>query len=415
MSKSARTVLAAAFVAATLPATGAVAAATPMIPLQHSAVQPAPLPTDQCLSQLKKHCYSPAQLQAAYDVSPLYAKGITGKGRTIVIVDSFGSPTIQHDLEVFDHQFGLPDTQVEVFKWGEVPPFDPTNEDQTGWAGESTLDVEAAHAIAPAAKIVLVETGVAETEGPVGVPEMMSAVNHLVNAGEGDVVSMSWGTGERHFPGYDVGDYTSLTTLRYAFQNAARHGVTLTASSGDGGGAQAGTGGFWPSSDPLVTAIGGTHLDLDNAGRRLSADSAWTGSGGYVSQVFDRPAYQNAVKSVVGAKRGTPDISMDADPDGGLWIYSSYDPKSPGWWLGGGTSQSSPLFAAVVALADQAVGHRLGQIDNDIYRLYSRHSHGLVDVTTGQTGANGYPAVPGYDHATGVGTLDVAKFVADLR
>jgi subtilase family serine protease len=414
VSKSARTVLVAALVAATLPATATVAAATPLFPLQRTAVQPVPLPTDQCLAKLSRHCYSPAQLLTAYDVNPLHAKGIDGKGRTIVIVDSFGSPTIQHDLEVFDKQFGLPDTQVEVLKWGEVPPFDPTDADQNGWAGESTLDVESAHAIAPGAKIVLVETCVAETEGPVGVPEMMSAINHLVNVGDGDVVSMSWATGERHFPGYEVGDYTSLTTLRYAFQNAARHGVTLTASSGDGGGAQAGSGGLWPSSDPLVTAIGGTHLDLDNTGRRLAADSAWTGSGGYVSQVFDRPAYQNAVKSVVGAKRGTPDISMDADPDGGLWIYSSFD-SQPGWWLGGGTSQSSPLFAGVVALADQAVGHRLGQIDNDIYRLYAQRSHGLVDVTTGRTGDTGYPAVPGYDHATGVGTLDVARFVAALR
>jgi subtilase family serine protease len=415
VSKSARTVLVAALVAATLPATAAVAAAvTPLVPLQRTAVQPAPLPTDQCLAQLSRHCYSPAQLQAAYNVTPLHAKGITGKGRTIVIVDSFGSPTIQHDLEVFDKQFGLPDTQVEVLKWGEVPPFDPADADQNGWAGESTLDVEAAHAIAPGAKIVLVETGVAETDGPVGVPEMMSAINHLVNAGEGDVVSMSWGTGERHFPGYEVGDYTSLTTLRYAFQNAAKHGVTLTASSGDGGG-RPGIGGFWPSSDPLVTAIGGTHLDLDNTGKRVNADSAWTGSGGYVSQVFDRPAYQNAVKSVVGAKRGTPDVSLDADPDGGLWIYSSFDPTATGWWLGGGTSQSSPLFAGVVALADQAVGHRLGQIDNDIYRLYAQHARGLVDVTTGRTGDAGYPAVPGYDHATGVGTLDVARFVSELR
>jgi subtilase family serine protease len=382
---STRALLIAALVAATLPATAPVVAATPMTPARPAAVQPAPLPTDQCLAQLKKHCYSPQQLQTAYDVNPLYAKGITGKGRTIVIVDSFGSPTIQHDLDVFDQQFGLPATQVEVLKWGEVPPFDPTNSDQTGWAGESTLDVEAAHAVAPGAKIVLVETAIAETDGPVGVPEMMSAINHLVNAGEGDVVSMSWGTGERHFPGYDVGDYTSLTSQRYAFQNAVRHGVTLTASSGDGGGAPATVGGFWPSSDPLVTAIGGTHLDLDNSGKRLS---------------------------VVGAKRGTPDISMDGDSDGGLWIYSSYDPKAPGWWLGSGTSQASPLFAAVVALADQAVGHRLGQIDNDLYRMRNR---GIVDVTTGQTGAAGYPAVPGYDQATGLGTLDAAWFVADLH
>ncbi|MBV8993913.1 MAG: S53 family peptidase, partial [Pseudonocardiales bacterium] len=341
MSKLSRIVLTVVLTVAPVPVAG-VAAAVVADPPPGNTVRPAPLSTSQCLTTLGVHCYSPVQLRTAYNLNPLYAKGITGKGKTIVVVESFGSPTIQHDLEVFDRQFGLPDTEVEVLEWGQVPPFDPASQERSGWARESTLDVEAAHAIAPDAKIVLVETAVAETYGAVGIPEMMSAINHLVNSGEGDVVSMSWGTGEQSFPGYDIGDYTSLTTLRYAFENAARHGVTLAASSGDGGGRK-GIGSFWPSSDPLVTAIGGTHLDLDDSGKRLAADSAWSHSGGFQSQVFSRPPYQAPVQAAVGTDRGTPDISMNADHDGGMWIYTSYDPTSAGWLLDGGTSLACPL------------------------------------------------------------------------
>ena len=423
MSRVSRVTLAAALAVAALPIGGPVAAAisvAPLKPLADVGFQPVPLPTSACVAQFQTHCYSPNQLRSAYDLDPLHSKGITGKGRTIVLLEAFGSPTVQHDLDVFDKQFGLPDTQVEVFKWGTVPPFDPTNDDQVGWAEETSLDVQAAHTVAPGAKIVVAETAVDQTNDGVGVPEMMSALNHLVNQGGVDTVSMSWGAREAHFPGYDLGDYTALTSLRYAFQNAVQHGATLAASSGDGGGIP-NVGGFWPASDPLVTAVGGTHLNLDDAGKRQTVDSAWIGSGGYRSTVFPRPAYQNGVKSVVGATRGTPDISLDADPDGGLWIYTSFAPAQTGWWPGGGTSQSAPMFAALVTLADQAAGHRFGLIDNDLYRLYAEHARGLVDITVGNTAdpaatpeSTGFDAVPGYDQATGVGTVDAAKFVADL-
>ncbi|WP_232246314.1 S53 family peptidase [Kitasatospora mediocidica] len=375
----------------------------------------APIATSACVTQLKRACYSPLQYRSAYNLNPLYAEGITGKGRTIVIVDSFGSPTIQHDLDVYSTQWGLPKSQVQVVKWGQVPAFDPTNADMDGWAGETTLDVEAAHAVAPGANIVLLETGVSETEGPVGIPEMMSGINHLVNAGQADVVSMSWATSEAEFPGFDVGDYTSLTTLRYAFTNAAQHGVTLTASSGDGGGDSTKLDAAWPAGDPLVTAVGGTELQLNDQGVRTAPDAAWSGSGGEQSQVFARPGYQDPVRQAVGDHRGTPDVSMAGSPNGALWLYSSFDPANTGWTAdGAGTSESSPLFAAVVALADQAAGHRLGVIDNDLYRLYAQHSAGLVDVTTGSTGTSGYTAGPGYDQTTGVGTVDATKLVHAL-
>ncbi|WP_252395370.1 S53 family peptidase [Streptantibioticus parmotrematis] len=375
----------------------------------------APVSTSQCRKQIARGCYSPLQYRTAYDLDPLYKQGITGRGRTIVIADSYGSPTIQHDLDVFDHQWGLPNTTVDVVKWGDVPKFDPKNADMTGWAGETTLDVEAAHAVAPGARIVLVETAVSETEGDVGVPEMMSAINHLVDRGTGDVVSMSWATSEAEFPGFSQGDYTALTSQRYAFVNAARHGVTLTASSGDGGGDAKRLDAAWPAGDPLVTAIGGTELHLNDQGKRTAPDSAWSGSGGERSKVFARPSYQDSVRKVVGTHRGTPDISMAASTDGAMWMYSSFDPANVGWTAdGAGTSEASPLFAAVVALADQAAGHRLGQIDDDLYRLQGHAHSGLVDVTTGRTGTAGFPATRGYDQATGLGTVDAAVLVHAL-
>src|ERR1017187_4383044 len=141
---------------------------------------PAPLSTTACRATFHLNCYTPLQYRTAYDLNPLYSRGITGSGRTIVIVDSYGSPTIQNDIKVFDAQFGLPNPVLQVDKFGTIPPFDPTNSTMVGWAEETTLDVEYAHSIAPGAKIVLAETPVAETEGVTGFPEMMNAEKSLI-------------------------------------------------------------------------------------------------------------------------------------------------------------------------------------------------------------------------------------------
>ena len=394
-----------------------------------ATTRPAPLTTTQCVSQIGIHCYSPVQYQAAYNLAPLYKEGITGKGRTIVIVDSFGSPTIQHDLEVFDKQWGLKDTQVEVRKWGNVPAFDPKNPDHTGWAGETTLDVEYAHAIAPDAHIVLVETGVAETEGTTGLPEMMDAEKDLIKKGVGDVISQSFGATENTFPGYDKGDFKSLTDLRYAFKAAADRNVTVLAASGDNGATDSQSNGTdlypfkvnsWPSSDPLVTSIGGTQLTLDDKGTRTAPDKVWHdksgAGGGGVSGIFSRPWYQAGVADVTGNHRGTPDISMSAAVDGAAWTYESYDPTAVGWHLTGGTSEATPLFSGIVALADQLAGHRLGQLNPSLYGLSLLPSNwsGIVDVKEGDNswgGVTGNNATQGYDLASGLGTIDGTKFV----
>ncbi|WP_369359846.1 S8 family serine peptidase [Streptomyces sp. cg2] len=393
-----------------------------------------PLSIAECRAKFKLACYTPLQYRTAYNLNALYRKGITGKGRTIVIVDSFGSPTVQHDLDVYSKQFGIPSTKVNVVKWGNVPAFDPKNPDMTGWAGETTLDVEMAHAVAPDAKIVLVETAVSETEGTTGLPEMMDAEKAMIDRGVGDVISQSFGATENTFPGFDKGDFSSIQNLRYAFKEAARKHVTVLASSGDGGATDntADGKGFykervnsWPSSDPLVTSVGGTQLHLNDQGQRIKPDGVYNdhgAGGGGQSHVFPRPAFQNVVKGVVGDRRGTPDVSMTAAVDGGAWIYSSYDPTATGWDIAGGTSEAAPLFSGIVALADQAAGRRLGNINDALYTLHKRSAHdkgtGIVDVNDGTNnsyqGVTGYTAVNGYDMATGVGTVDAARFVPAL-
>lgn len=391
-----------------------------------------PVSTEQCQAQWQINCYTPLQYRQAYNLNKLYCAGVTGKGRTIVIVDSFGSPTIQHDLDTYSQQFGMKSSKVDVVKAGDVPPFDPTDPDMTGWAGETTLDVEMAHAVAPDAKIVLVETPVAETEGVTGLPEMMSAEKSLIDHGVGDVITQSFGATENTFPGFDKGDFSSINDLRYAFKDAAAHHVTVLASSGDGGATDStadGSGNYpmrvnsWPSADPLVTSIGGTQLHLDDKGARTAPESVYNdfgSGGGGQSHVFGRPSYQNGVKSVVGDRRGTPDISMSAAVDGGAWVYSSYDPTAVGWDVYGGTSEASPLFSGIVALADQVAGHRVGDIQNALYTLDKKSPaySGIVDVKDGTNnsyaGVTGYTAVKGYDMATGVGTIDAARFVPAL-
>jgi subtilase family serine protease len=423
------------------PGTGAAAAAAHPAPVVkavpavagHHLVKhvSSPLSTAQCQARWGINCYTPTQYRQAYDLNRLYKAGVTGKGRTIVIVDSFGSPTIQHDLDVYSAQFGMKSSKVDVVKWGNVPPFDPTNPDHTGWAGETTLDVEMAHAVAPDAHIVLVETGVAETEGVTGLPEMMDAEKYMVDHNVGDVISQSFGATENTFPGFDKGDFSSLTNLRYAFKDAAKHHVTILASSGDSGATDYNEDGSadypyrvnsWPSADPLVTSIGGTQLHLNDKGDRTAPDSVYNdygASGGGQSHIFKRPSYQHAVKNVVGAQRGTPDVSMAAAVDGGAWVYSSYDPTAVGWDVYGGTSEASPLFSGIVALADQVAGHRVGDIHKALYAPSAlSRATGIVDVNDGTNNTydnvEGYTAAKGYDMATGVGTIDAARFVPYL-
>jgi subtilase family serine protease len=435
---------------------GAPAAATAGIaigPMLHSKFMSASQPPTpaQCEAIFTAPCYEPGQIQTAYDEQPLFNSGITGAGQTIVLVDSFGSPTIQADLAAFDAEFNLP--APPSFKIiqpaGPVPAFDPTNATVVGWAVETTLDVEWAHSMAPGASILLAETPVAETEGTAGFPEIVKAENYVINHHLGQVISQSFGATEGTFP-----SPASLLALRSAYFNALRNHVTVLASTGDTGATNYSNltstllythpAVGWPASDPLVTAVGGTQLALLADGSRTQADRVWDDSvnyalndafsgspgpaalatGGGKSAVFARPWYQNSVAGVTGAQRGVPDISMSGACTGLVDIYTSFAPIPAGWSVVCGTSESSPLFAGIVALADQVAGHSLGLINPALYALSAAHAPGLVDVTTGNNTVSflqpllvtvqGYHAGPGYDLASGVGTVDAALFVPEL-
>jgi subtilase family serine protease len=153
-------------------------------------------------------------------------------------------------------------------------------------------------------------------------------------------------------------------------------------------------------------------------------DDEYGAGGGGLSAVFGQPGYQDGVSSVVGGHRGTPDISMSAAVSGGAWIYQSFEPGGAGWEILGGTSEATPIFAGIVALASQKAGHPLGNIDTALYRLGAQSrlkngpsATGIVDVTSGTNtfgNVTGYPARPGYDLASGWGTIDAARFVPAL-
>ena len=406
-----------------------------------------PFTTAQCEKADGIACYQPGQLRTAYNLQPLYAKGITGKGKTIVIVDSFGSPTIGRDLATFDKQFGYPapPSFKIITPAGRIPAYNPNSSDMIGWASETTLDVEYAHALAPGANILLVETPVSETEGVTGFPQIVTAEKYVISHGLGDVISQSFSATEETFK-----NYAQLKPLRAAYVAAATHNVTVLAASGDSGAADVGLDQAtyflrpvtsWPDSDPLVTAVGGTQLKL-SGGKFTSV--AWNdthnkaaneffavdpgpnplASGGGKSEFFTRPGYQAGVRSVVGARRGVPDIAMSGACNGAVQVYGSFGGQPAGWSLICGTSEATPEFAAIVALADQVAGRRLGQINHTLYALAARHARGIVDVTSGNNTVSftqgqlrtvkGYPARVGYDLVTGVGTINAASFVYEL-
>lgn len=443
--------------ASTAPA-GHTTSAVPQVTIKPGAQHPreartlaTPWTTALCESQLHIACYEPAQIQAAYNEAPLFSHGITGKGSTIVIVDSFGSPTIKADLATFDKQFGLsaPPSFKVIAPAGKLPTWDPNNSDMTGWAGETTLDVEYAHTIAPGANILLVETPVSETEGTTGFPEIVKAEEYVVNHHLGDVISQSFSATEPTFT-----SYKQLAPLRAAYQDAYAHGVTVLASSGDDGATDPQLNGTdlythpvtsWPDSDPLVTGLGGTQLKESPSGTFSSVawndtydvplQQAFTGtngpnpfaSGGGKSIFFSRPWYQNGAAKVTGQSRGVPDISMSGACDGAVTTYSSYPGGVTGWHLTCGTSEAAPLFAGIVALTVQVAHHKLGLINPALYALSKYHAPGVVDVTKGNNtvsftqGADntlytvqGYPARTGYDLVTGVGTVNAAAFVPEL-
>jgi subtilase family serine protease len=378
--------------------------------------------------------YQPNQIRTAYGFYqvPFLESGgqpnsttynnTAGQGQTIAIIDVDDDPYILSDANTFSRQFGLPQfdqgmsnspTFVKVNELGQSGgPFPATN---STWAGEISLDVEWAHALAPQANIVLIE---ANSESTSDIFQAMSVAQNYgpVTDGSGrqdpvTVVSMSWGYNEAdsfmqaNMAGYDSTYLTTpaghapLTFVAATLDNGARYGV------------------YWPAVSPNVLAVGGTTLTV-SANSTWAGETGWQYSGGGISKYEPQPSYQQGVVSQSTTMRTNPDVAFNASPSPGFAVYDSVPYAFHSGWLSAyGTSAGTAQWAALVALTDQGLALQgqpsLGgrsQLLPALYHLaqsgsYSSYFH---DITQGN---NGYPAGPGYDLVTGLGTPIVNNLI----
>ncbi len=385
-------------------------------------------------------CYSPQEIRRAYGLTDLINDGFTGAGQSIVIIDSFGSPTIANDLRVFDAGYGLPDPpSFRVLAPLGTVPFNPSNSDMVGWAVETTLDVEWAHAIAPGANIVLLTSPVSETEGVQGMPQFLALEKFALDHRLGKIISQSWGATENTL--FDRAGEQVFDNFERFYQRAAGEHVTVFASSGDSGSANVELNGttfypfptvIFPASSPWVTAVGGTSLFADTAGNYQS-ETVWNGGpadagGGGISQVFQEPDYQEAnlpasTNEMLNDHRGIPDIAYNGDPATSILIYASFPPVRVGFHRIGGTSEGSPQWAGIIAIANQMAGRPLGFLNRALYELgnSSNAAESFNDITVGNNsqpgippGIPGYSATPGWDLASGWGTPKASELIEEL-
>ena len=330
--------------------------------------------------------YAPATIKGYLGLSG------TGSGQTIAIVVAYNDPTISADLTTFDSNFGLaaPPSFKKVSETGtNTLPVTDAN-----WSLESSLDVEWAHALAPAASIILVEATTSSLS------DLDAAIDWAGKQSGVSVISNSWGTS-----GEISGETTNDSHCKLLK-------AVCVFSSGD-----AGNPGGYPAYSPWVVSVGGTTLNLSTTSGVVSvtSETAWSGSGGGSSIYEAKPAYQTGFGSATG--RGIPDVSYDANPSTGVAVYDStpYNGSS-GWFEMGGTSAGAPQWSAILAVADQErvtakkvvlaayiTSSPTYRMNTDLYGLKS----GLADITTGSTnGTCGSicTAAVGYDYVTGLGS-----------
>ena len=393
-----------------------------------------------CLAS-RPTCDTPRQLRVAYGIQPLLDRGVTGRGQTVVLPEfppsAAGSPSagtgvpvpavtdIRRDLARFDARFGLPAARLEVVNTlaHEASPWLASTEE--------VGDTEIVHALAPDAAIreVLIPSPY-----PASLGRASAAVVAALRLGlaQGGVISFSGGTGEQCVTAAEVAQVNAV------LQAAQRDRVTVVVSTGDSGaattacppetGSAAVKGVDLPASDPLTLAVGGTSLQASRATGAFIGETAWSmppsaggpaaGGGGF-SRLFPRPAYQDGIAGI-GAARGVPDVAADADHRTGMAIAFSRGGKDYTLIGGGGVSVAAPLWAAVIALADQYAGRDLGFVNPALYRIgRSAYYHqAFHDVTTGTNTVTfpaqtipGYQAAPGWDPVTGWGSPNARVLV----
>lgn len=357
---------------------------------------------------------SPATVRHAYGMDTLSFNGVAGdgSGQTIAIVDAYNDPNMAADLHTFGQTFGLSDPALSIVGQtgsSTLPGVDPSGKGNS-WAVETSLDVEWAHAVAPAAKILLVEANSTSDA------DLFQAVDTARRTAGVSVVSMSWGGPE--FSGDSAYD-------SYFTTPSGHTGVTFVASSGDSGAYSGSSMAVeYPAASPNVLAVGGTRLSVDSSGGYLS-ESAWGngtssgtsgGAGGGISRYTTQPTYQNGVVSQTSSARAVPDVAFLADPASGVAVVDSYDFGTTSPWLQvGGTSLAAPMWGGVMATVNQARALNgkaaLDGATGTLPSLYALPASDFHDITTGN---NGYAAGAGYDLVTGRGTPIVNLLVPAL-
>ncbi len=408
--------------------------------------------------------YTPKQLRGAYGLTAVAARhGLLGQGQSVAFTDTYDSPTIVHDVNTFSRRHGLPTLKPGQYLNLSDPGLSdkPNSPDCGDWYGEQTLDFEAIHAMAPAARIVYDGTPDCSDAGSI------ASLHKIIDKHRAQIISNSWGDLSKDFP----------SGLRKAFHQvlvqAALKGIGVYFSSGDDGDNGDATGTVqvdWPADDNFATGVGGTSLAVGRSNQYLwetdwgnyrsvltahAWDPAlpgefWDGGGGGISRDVKQPWYQRGVvpyslshafgsAGFPNGNRVVPDVSAVGNPATGMlvgqtqtWLDGSVH---YGEYRIGGTSVSSPLFAGMMAIADQAAGHPHGFVNPALYSLAgSRAFHDILsprhkvvairrDYNNGQTTADGVTistrtfnmdsslkATRGYDDATGVGSPNGSWF-----
>ena len=428
------------------------------IQVSPDTVIPDALPFCRASSGLTLICYTPTYLRSAYN----FPSSLDGTGQTILIVDAFGSPTVTNDLAVFDQRFGIqapPSFTILCPTEGcPVSDFSDTHHDEIGWAFETSLDVQYAHAMAPGANIVLV---VASTSSG-------NAINvaeaNAISLYPGSIMSQSFGIPEFLLHGNN--GQVDQAVKNYVAAQAA--GITVFASAGDTGATNGGpfANALFPASDPLNTAVAGTEgnpyiapgtVSSCAAGATCSAglasvtgpcnsgrafgmprctpagyggEQVWNEAvfnpgattGGAPSLMFGVPSFQAGVtyNGAALTSRNTADVAYNAAINGGVLVFTSFLGFNAFFFVGG-TSAGSPQWAAIGALANQAAGRALGTLNPAIYKIAGNptlYANDFHDITVGNnvmTGTSaGFNAATGWDPATGWGTPNVANLIPDL-
>jgi subtilase family serine protease len=373
-----------------------------------------------CL-QYPASCYAPGPFRVAYGIQALLDRGIDGRGQTVVVPEVANQPPasppnvsdIRQDLARFDSLNHIPAARLRVVTTlaGKAAPY---------LAGfEEVEDVEIVHAVAPEATIVVVLVPPSAASSPAN---FVKAVVEFLKLAvpRGDVISISASAGEHFFTAGQVAQ------LNGALQTARDHHVTVVAASGDTGAASDPHFGSapvkevsLPASDPLVLAAGGTSLALNPTTGAYSGELAWNTSGGGFSHFFSRPGYQDGIGGI-WATRGVPDVAADADPNTGMALAIADGTNDYSLYPAGGTSAATPLWAGVIALADQYAGRPLGFVNPGIYRIGRSAMYRMAfhDITIGDNSVvvvpkliTGYQASPGWDPVTGWGSPDAQVLV----